>query len=91
MPKVTVFSLPDSVCVKCRATKLALNKAEVPYEVVRLDKDPETLAYVKSLVGDKTQAPVVVVDYGDGVTLTWTDFRLDKIKQLAKTLKETAA
>lgn len=89
--KVVVYSLDDNVCIKCRATKLALDSKGIPYEVVRLDENPDAMSYIKSVVGDKTQAPVVVVDYGDGVTATWSDFRIDRIKKLAADIDATAA
>ena len=51
-----MYSKP--LCVQCDATKRALNKAGVAYDVVDITEDAEALAKVKSL--GYVQAPVVI-------------------------------
>ncbi|SLM87684.1 glutaredoxin-like protein NrdH [Brachybacterium nesterenkovii] len=70
---ITVYSKP--LCVQCDATKRALNKAGVAYDVVDVTEDAEALAKVKAL--GYMQAPVVIT--GDD---HWAGFRPDKIKAL---------
>jgi len=69
-----VYSKP--LCVQCDATKRALNKAGVAYDVVDITEDAEALATVKSL--GYVQAPVVITSEDH-----WSGFRPDKIKALA--------
>jgi glutaredoxin-like protein NrdH len=71
---ITVYSKP--LCVQCDATKRALNKAGVAYDVVDITEDAEALARVKSM--GYVQAPVVVAGEDH-----WSGFRPDKIKALA--------
>ena len=70
---VTLYSKP--LCVQCDATKRALNKAGVPYDVVDITEDADALAKVKSL--GFAEAPVVITD-GD----QWSGFRPDKVKAI---------
>lgn len=79
---ITVYSKP--LCVQCDATKRALTKAGIGYEVVDITEDAEALAKVKSL--GYLQAPVVIAD-GDH----WAGFRPDKIKALAAGVAGSAA
>ncbi|MDN5655855.1 MAG: glutaredoxin-like protein NrdH [Kocuria sp.] len=74
MASTVVYSKPR--CVQCDATKHALNKSGVAYDVVDITQDPDALAQVKSM--GYVQAPVVVTD-GDH----WSGFRPDKLKQMA--------
>ncbi|MBB5830504.1 glutaredoxin-like protein NrdH [Brachybacterium aquaticum] len=71
---ITVYSKP--LCVQCDATKRALNKAGVAYDVVDITEDADALAKVKSL--GYVQAPVVITGEDH-----WSGFRPDKIKALA--------
>lgn len=73
---ITVYSKP--MCVQCDATKRALKKHNLDFEVVDMSLDLESLEYVKSL--GYVQAPVVVV--GDE---HWSGYRPDLIKKLAQT------
>ncbi|MFC0674021.1 glutaredoxin-like protein NrdH [Brachybacterium hainanense] len=70
---ITVYSKP--LCVQCDATKRALNKAGIAYDVVDITEDAEALAHVKSL--GYVQAPVVITGADH-----WSGFRPDKIKAL---------
>lgn len=70
---VTLYSKP--LCVQCDATKRALNKTGIPYDVVDITQDEEALAQVKAM--GYVQAPVVITDED-----RWTGFRPDKIKAL---------
>ncbi|MCS6712225.1 glutaredoxin-like protein NrdH [Brachybacterium sp. EF45031] len=71
---ITVYSKP--LCVQCDATKRALTKAGLAFDVVDITEDADALARVKSL--GYVQAPVVIT--GDD---HWSGFRPDKIKALA--------
>ena len=51
-----MYSKP--LCVQCDATKRALNKAGVAYDVVDITEDADALAKVKSL--GYVQAPVEI-------------------------------
>lgn len=70
---ITVYSKP--LCVQCDATKRALNKAGIAYDVVDITEDAEALAKVKGL--GYVQAPVVITGQDH-----WAGFRPDKIKAL---------
>src|SRR5699024_1551117 len=71
---ITVYSKPS--CVQCDATKRALNKADIPYDVVDITQDARAFEQVKSL--GYTQAPVVVTEQDH-----WSGFRPDKVRELA--------
>lgn len=71
---ITVYSKP--LCVQCDATKRALNKAGLAYDVVDVTEDAEALARIKAL--GYMQAPVVITSQDH-----WSGFRPDKIKALA--------
>ena len=64
-------------CVQCNATKKALDKAGLDYELVDLTEDSDALDYVMGL--GYLQAPVVVVDADDH----FFGYRPDRIKALA--------
>ncbi|GGA61874.1 NrdH-redoxin [Pseudoclavibacter endophyticus] len=74
MSSITVYSKP--ACVQCTATKRALDKQGIEYEIFDLSVDDKALATVKEL--GYMQAPVVVA--GDE---HWSGFRPDKISELA--------
>ncbi|APX32839.1 NrdH-redoxin [Brachybacterium sp. P6-10-X1] len=71
---ITVYSKP--LCVQCDATKRALNKAGVAYDVVDITEDADALARIKSM--GYVQAPVVITEQDH-----WAGFRPDKIKALS--------
>ncbi|GMA25232.1 glutaredoxin-like protein NrdH [Luteimicrobium album] len=71
---ITVYSKP--ACVQCEATKRALDKKGLEYDVVDVTEDPEALALVREL--GYLQAPVVVAD-----DTHWSGFRPDQITALA--------
>lgn len=71
---ITVYSKP--LCVQCDATKRALNKAGIDYDVVDVTEDADALARIKSM--GYMQAPVVITSEDH-----WSGFRPDKIKALA--------
>ena len=77
MSSVVVFSLP--VCVQCKATKRAFDKAGVAYREVDLSVDTGALSKVKAL--GYQSAPVVVAGQEH-----WSGYRPDKIKDLAEKL-----
>jgi glutaredoxin-like protein NrdH len=73
--KVTVYSKP--ACVQCEATKKALDRAGIEYDVVDVTTDPDALAYITTELGYR-QAPVVVAEHAH-----WSGFRPDQIRALA--------
>lgn len=72
--KITVYTKP--ACVQCTATKRALDKAGVSYDLVDISADDAARDFCVEL-GHK-QAPVVVTDNAH-----WSGFRPDRIKDLA--------
>jgi glutaredoxin-like protein NrdH len=77
---VTVYS--KAKCQGCNGTYRALDKRGIPYTVLRVDEDPE--AKVKAESYGYLQAPVVVVDLGDGAEWTWSGFQPSQIEKLHK-------
>ncbi|WKD58782.1 glutaredoxin-like protein NrdH [Corynebacterium caspium] len=71
---ITVYTKP--ACVQCNATKKALDKAGLNYELVDISLDDEARDYVLAL--GYLQAPVVEFD-GEH----WSGFRPDRINSLA--------
>lgn len=71
---ITVYTKP--ACVQCTATKKALDKAGVDYEMVDISLDDEARDYVMAL--GHLQAPVVVAGESH-----WSGFRPDRIKALS--------
>lgn len=71
---ITLYSKP--LCVQCDATKRALDKAGIDYDVVDITEDEDALEMVKSL--GYVQAPVVITSED-----RWSGFRPDKVKALA--------
>lgn len=71
---VTVYTKPS--CVQCTATKRALTKAGIAFDLVDITTDETARNYVISL--GHLQAPVVVTDDDH-----WSGFRPEQIKTLA--------
>lgn len=71
---ITVYTKP--ACVQCNATKKALDRAGLDYELVDVSVDTEARDYIMAL--GYLQAPVVAVD-GDH----WSGFRPERISALA--------
>ncbi len=80
--KVSLYSLPGSVCPGCRATKRKFEQLGISYTEFRLDVDPAAVATVKEL--GYVSAPVVVVDFGDGATASWSGFKPSQIELIGK-------
>lgn len=70
---VTVYTKP--ACVQCTATRKALDKSGVEYDVVDITEDPAARDYVMSL--GYLQAPVVIAGEQH-----WSGFRPDAIESL---------
>lgn len=68
-----MYSKP--LCVQCDATKRALNKAGVAYDVVDVTEDDAARERIMNL--GYLQAPVVIAGQDH-----WSGFRPDKIKTL---------
>ncbi|AKK11765.1 glutaredoxin-like protein NrdH [Corynebacterium uterequi] len=72
---ITVYTKP--ACVQCNATKKALDRAGLDYNLVDVSIDTDARDYIMAL--GYLQAPVVEVD-GEH----WSGFRPDRIRGLAK-------
>lgn len=70
---VTLYTKP--ACVQCTATRKALDKNGLEYDVVDISEDPDARDYVMSL--GYLQAPVVIAGEQH-----WSGFRPDRIKAL---------
>ncbi|MEB5974577.1 glutaredoxin-like protein NrdH [Pantoea dispersa] len=62
-------------CVQCDATKNALDRSGIDYQLINLDTQPEAIDHLKSL--GYRQVPVVMT-HNDH----WSGFRPDKIAGL---------
>lgn len=71
---ITVYTKP--ACVQCNATKKALDRAGLSYELVDISMADEARDYVMAL--GHLQAPVVVAGEEH-----WSGFRPDRIRQLS--------
>jgi glutaredoxin-like protein NrdH len=78
---VTVYSLPSSICVRCRAVEISMRRKGIESVKVELDKDPKAMEYIRSL--GYSEAPVIVVTKGDEVVEHWSGFSDDKITALS--------
>lgn len=72
---ITVYT--KTRCVQCDATKRALDRKGIEYNLVDLDQDLQALEHIKSL--GYSQAPVVVT-----ATDAWSGFRPDKIATISQ-------
>ncbi|EMI5492524.1 glutaredoxin-like protein NrdH [Providencia stuartii] len=73
MAVITIYSKPN--CVQCNATYQALERKNIPYQVVDLTEDDDALQFVRQL--GYQQVPVVVADQEH-----WSGFRPDMISRL---------
>nr|WP_024965472.1 glutaredoxin-like protein NrdH [Pantoea sp. IMH] len=64
-------------CVQCNATKNAMDKQGIAYQLINLDQQPEAVEALKSL--GYRQVPVVMADREH-----WSGFRPDKIAALSR-------
>ena len=71
---ITVYTKP--ACMQCNATKRALDKAGVAYDVIDITEDNEARDYVMSL--GYLQAPVVTAG-----SEHWSGYRPDRINEVA--------
>ncbi|WP_428943839.1 glutaredoxin-like protein NrdH [Pantoea sp. FN060301] len=62
-------------CVQCNATKNAMDKQGIRYELINLDQEPAAIETLKSL--GYREVPVVMTDRD-----RWSGFRPDKIAAL---------
>ncbi len=79
---ITVYSLPASVCTRCRATEISFRRKGIEVNKVRLDESAEAVEYIKSLGYES--APVVVVEKDGQVVDHWCGFFEERIVALAK-------
>lgn len=81
-PETTiVYSINN--CVKCRRTKMLLDRAEIPFVEVNIQDGDNMDDYISYLKGssDKMAMPVVFPPLSTGME-KWNDFRQDLIKEL---------
>lgn len=74
MTVVTIYSKPD--CVQCNATYQALDRKNIPYQIIDLTEDGEALQFVRQL--GYQQVPVVVAGQEH-----WSGFRPDMLLRLS--------
>jgi len=79
---ITVYSLPASICVKCRAVEISMRRKGIEAVKVEVDKDPDAMAYIKAL--GYAEAPVIVVTAGDEVVDHWSGYSDEKISALGE-------
>lgn len=79
---ITVFTKPH--CPQCDATKRQLTKQGLPFETVDLESHPDILAQLRE--AGFMQAPVVIAP-----DASWTGYRPDLIRELAKQAQQVAA
>lgn len=71
---ITVYTKP--ACMQCNATKKALDKAGLEYDLIDISLDDDAREYVMAL--GYLQAPIVVAGEDH-----WSGFRPDRIRALA--------
>lgn len=77
---VTVYSLPKSMCVKCLAVEISMRRKGIDAVKVRVDQDPEAMAFIKSL--GYSEAPVIVITEGEEIVDHWSGFSEEKMAAL---------
>ncbi len=75
MIAITVYTKPR--CVQCDATKRALDKAGITYDVVDIESDIQALDTILAM--GYQQAPVVITDQEH-----WSGHRPGRIQDLAR-------
>lgn len=81
--RIVVFSKPeDSIprCQKCIATKRWMDSRNIEAEF-RYTDDPEVLSYLKELLPQYMEAPVVAVFEDDVLVNHWSGFNPDEINK----------
>lgn len=68
---------------------MKLDQKHIPFEYVRVDLDDAAKA--KADTYGYLQAPVVVVDLGDGAEWSWSGYRPSEIEKLKELTKVKAA
>lgn len=83
-----VYSINN--CVKCRQTKMLLNRQGIPFVEVNIQDGDNMDDYISYLKGssEKMAMPVVFPPVSTGMK-KWNDFRQDLIKELKKKLSDT--
>lgn len=74
---ITVYSLPASICIKCRAVEISMRRKGIDAKKVMVDEDAEALEFIKSL--GYTEAPVIVVTEGDEVIDHWSGYSEERM------------
>lgn len=76
--KITLYFKP--ACVQCDATKRALDRRGLPYDLIDLTQDPQAFEFVTGL--GHRQAPVVVVVIDDRLHAHWSGYQPSQISAL---------
>ena len=79
MNKVVMYT-PASECVACRTTKIRFDALGIKYDLVEADDETVNSLRSQGFAG----FPVVKVDCGDGSSWSWSGYRHDDIKRLAR-------
>lgn len=78
MLSITLYTTGPT-CGRCKMTKIALERAGIPYVEVNVRENENALAYIEDL--GYTEAPVCIVEDGVGED-RWSGFRPDHIKRI---------
>lgn len=77
--KFTIYRA--DICNKCDATKRAMDKQGLEYEVLRAEDHQDIVEEVRAEIGSVV-APIVIAPDGS----FWTDYRPDMVKLWSKSL-----
>jgi glutaredoxin-like protein NrdH len=78
--KITVYSLPSSICIKCRAVEISMRRKGIDATKVLVDEDPKAMEFIKSL--GYAEAPVIVITDDDEVVDHWSGYSEERISAL---------
>lgn len=85
MTSITMYGLPASACPACRYTERRIDHYGLEATKVRLDEDPDAVAWIATLgYGPGASAPVVVVEQDGDIIDHWNGFRDSKLEAWAK-------
>ncbi len=79
---IVIYTTPN--CVQCMMTARTMDKHGIIYDKVDLTQHPDLIERFREM--GHLSAPIVVTD-----RKTWSGFRLEKIKSLARFLASDAA
>lgn len=80
MLDITVYSLPTSVCIKCKAVEISMRRKGIQAKKVMVNEDEVAMEFIKSL--GYTEAPVLVVEENGQVVDHWSGFSDSRMNAL---------